>query len=136
MRTLLSLVITIVVTGSAVAGAKKWPTEGNPVPVAISTDATYGFTEKNPVRVGQKGGGPTAEKAYLNALRGPHGEVVVYKRLGSCCFFETPNGVIDNKAMLDKFELTYVGLEKPVVLYIDFYDYEQPLIPVGFTKAS
>lgn len=136
MRTLLGMAITLFVVATAVGGGKQWPTEGDPVPITTSKDATYGVTEKNPIRVGQKGGGPSAEQAFLNSLRGPHGEAVEYKRLGSCCFFETPNGLMDGKALLDRYEVTYVGLEKPIVLYLDMYDYEQPLIPVGFSKAG
>ena len=53
----------------------------------ISTDKSYGFTEKNPVRVGgvDKLEGPLNERRFLNALAGPNGEKVSYYRLGSCC---------------------------------------------------
>ena len=38
--------------------------------------------------------------------------------------------------LLDRYEVTYPGLEKPVVLYLNYYDYERPKIPVGFSKAE
>jgi len=31
--------------------------------------------------------------------------------------------------------VTYRGLEKAIILYLDFYDYEEPKVPVGFSKA-
>lgn len=35
---------------------------------SISEDATYGYTENNPIKVGGVGSGPLNEKRYLNAL--------------------------------------------------------------------
>ena len=49
--------------------------------------------------------------------------------------FKTPNLWIGDTVLLDRYEMTYEGLTKPVFLYIDFYDYEQPMVPVGFTSA-
>ena len=50
-----------------------------------SEDATYGYTEDNPIMVGGGVDGPKNERRYLNALAGPGGEVLRYERLGSCC---------------------------------------------------
>jgi hypothetical protein len=115
--------------------AKKLPSEGNPVPSGTSSDPTYGVTEKNPIRVGQKNGGARDEDMYLSSLLGPKGEKLEYARLGSCCTFKTPNAWVGGKALLDKYQVSYPGLENSVFLYLDMYDYEQPLVPVGFTKA-
>ena len=132
MRVLICITLCLVLlTGLSVA-KEKWPTEGNPVPSKVSTDPTYGLTEKNPIRVGS---GPEAERAYLSSLRGPHGETVQYERKGSCCSFKTPNAWVGGKALLDMYHVTFEGLAKPIVLYVDMYDYEQPLVPVGLTKA-
>jgi hypothetical protein len=91
-------------------------------------DPTYGLIPENPVRVG---GGPSGERAYLEALRGPQGEPVVSRRLGSCCEFETPNG-FGGMGMLDLYEVTYEGLDAPVRLYLDMYDEEEVHAPSGF----
>lgn len=96
--------------------------------VRAEVDTTYGLIPENPVRVG---GGPSGERAYLEALRGPRGEPVVSRRLGSCCEFETPNG-FGGMGMLDLYEVTYEGLDAPVRLYLDMYDEDEVHAPPGF----
>ena len=96
----------------------------------VSSDKTYGYTQKNPVKTG---GGPAGERKYLNALMGPNGEAISYTRQGSCCPFKTPNGLLDNTGMLDIYEVTYAGLDKPIILYLDMYDYEELQAPVNFS---
>jgi len=78
--------------------------------------------------------GPKRERAFLDSLRGPAGQLVSYQRAGSCCPFRTPNG-FDNSGLLDKYLVTYEGLAAPVTLYINFYDPGRPLAPAGFTPA-
>lgn len=102
----------------------------------ISTDPTYGFSEKNPVQVGgvDKMEGPLNEIRYLNALAGPNGEDVYYYRLGSCCPIKSKNdpfgaGVV----MLDNYLLTWEGAKDTVSIYINMYDYGELKAPVGFT---
>ena len=77
------------------------------VVLKTSTDPTYGFTQKNAVRVGgvKENMGPRNEQRYLNALRGPKGEDISYNRRGSCCAFKTPNG-FENVGLLDVYEVT------------------------------
>lgn len=103
----------------------------------VSEDATYGVTQKNPVCVGGKtDSGARNQQRYLNALRGPQGEEISYRRRGSCCAFETPNGIIGGMGMLDVYELTWAGAAKPLLLYLNFYD-EGPLrAPVGLTVVK
>ncbi len=98
-----------------------------------ATDETYGYTEKNPVMVGNAQEGPKNERRFLNALAGPNGEQINYRRLGSCCSFYTKNGLFDNSGLLDKYEVTYPGLATPVILYINMYDSDVLKVPVGFT---
>lgn len=102
----------------------------------ISTDPTYGFSEKNPVQVGgvDKMEGPLNEIRYLNALAGPNGENVYYYRLGSCCPIKSKNdpfgaGVV----MLDNYLLTWEGAKDTVSIYINMYDYGELRALVGFT---
>lgn len=100
-----------------------------------SDDPTYGYTEGNPIMVGKGGGsGPLNERRFLNALTGPNGEVIKYSRLGSCCHFKTKNGMLNDAGLLDKYVITYEGLEKEIVLYINMYDSDVLKIPVGFKK--
>ena len=100
----------------------------------FATDKKYGYTEKNPIMVGGCiTEGPKNERRFLNALAGPAGEQISYQRLGSCCHFSTRNGAIGNSGLLDKYEITYEGLETPIVLYINMYDSDVLKVPVGFT---
>lgn len=100
----------------------------------ISTDKSYGFTEKNPIQVGgvDKMEGPLNERRFLNALAGPNGEKVSYYRLGSCCLFDTDKG-INGRGLLDNYRVTWEGTKDTVSIYINMYDYGLLLAPVGFT---
>lgn len=91
-------------------------------------EGAYGFTPGNPIHVG---GGPGGQRAFLETLTGPHGEPLAWRRLGSCCEFETPNGLM-GLGLLDMYEVTYEGLEQSVILYLDMYDSEPVTAPAGF----
>lgn len=95
----------------------------------ISDDASYGHSEKNPVEVG---GGPVNERRFLNALAGPNGEEVSYRRAGSCCPIKSKNGLM-GMAMLDNYLVTYEGSTDTVSIYINMYDYGELKAPMGFT---
>lgn len=91
----------------------------------------FAVTKDHPVQIG---GGPmyvaARERRYLDALRGPMGETVQYRRTGSLPV--DPDG----RTILDRYELTYSGLEKPVAIYLDGYHFDDPLkAPKGFTCA-
>jgi hypothetical protein len=69
--------------------------------------------------------GAARQRRYLDTLRGPQGQTVTYKRLGQA---RAPDGTI-----LDAYEVTYAGLEKPVTLFLDWYHYTDPRLPRGFS---
>lgn len=96
-----------------------------------STDSTYGFTEKNPVKVGGVGNGPLNERNYLNSLTGPNGEKVSYERYGSCCEFKSKNSPF-GMGLLDKYTVTYEGKKDTVTIYLNMYDKAKTMAPVGF----
>ncbi len=100
----------------------------------VSTDITYGLSEKNPVEVGgvDKTEGPLNERRFLNALAGPNGENVSYYRAGSCCPIKSKNGFM-GMAMLDNYRVTWEGSKDTVSIYINMYDYGELKAPVGFT---
>jgi hypothetical protein len=105
----------------------------------ISKDATYAYTQGNPARVGgARSRNDLLEKMYLNGLRGPNNEPIQYERMGSCCPFETPNGLLGGQGLLDAFKVTYSGLAKPLIIYIDMYDAAPLYVPSGMIarKAS
>ena len=100
---------------------------------SISIDETYGFSASNPIHVGGKfENGAVNQRRFLNALLGPDNELVRYHRRGSCCSFATKNGM-NGFGLLDMYEITYDGLAKPIVLYLNFYDYGTLRAPKGFT---
>lgn len=100
----------------------------------VSTDKTYGFSEKNAVEVGgvEKSEGPLNERRFLNALAGPNGEKVSYYRAGSCCPVKSEHGFM-GMAMLDNYRVTWEGSKDTVSIYINMYDYGELKAPAGFT---
>jgi hypothetical protein len=96
-------------------------------PCAVAADADYAFTREHPVQVG--GGAmfvASRERRYIDALRGPGGEPVRYKRLHSA---PAPDG----QTILDVYELVYDGAEKSVMIYLDAYHFDDEMrAPKGF----
>ena len=106
----------------------------------VSSDPSYGYTEANPVLVGNgqpmggpPGEGPRNEYMYLNALRAADGQPIIYERLGSCCRFATPLGAPGAGGLLDVFTITTPDSAQPVLLYLNMYDAGEKLAPLGFT---
>lgn len=92
----------------------------------ISKDSTYGYSMDNPIKVGGDAfGGPSRERAYLDNLLGPSGQLIGYNRLGSMPYGDT---------ILDAYQIS--GLNKSVTLYIDEYSFAELKAPVGFTCKS
>ena len=104
----------------------------------MSDDKTYGFEESNPVKVGgaSESSGPKNEQRFLNALLGPNGEKIKYFRVGSCCPFKTPNGLINNTGMLDRYSVYWTGGKDTLSIYINMYDKGDLKIPVGLTAKK
>lgn len=117
----------LVVLAVGCASSRAAQTDGKPASTT-SDRPTYGFSSKDPIKVG---GGVEGENQFLSFLRGPDGEPVVYKRLGSCCGFDTPNAPMGG-GLLDIYAVTYAGLAEPVELYLNMYDREEPVAPQGF----
>ncbi|WP_157976275.1 hypothetical protein [Lewinella sp. IMCC34191] len=123
-------------TASPTPIAYRQPTRDRMVILTYSADSTYGYTRDNPVLVG--GGsdsGPSRERLFIHALTGPQGQEVLYRRLISCCQFDTPNGFAGT-GLLDVYELTYMGLDSARILYVNMYDEGEVFVPVGFSCPS
>jgi hypothetical protein len=101
---------------------------------AYATDPAWGYGAERPIKVGglHPKGAPLSEAAYLNALRGPGGEPVEFERTGSCCKFDTSNG-IGGVGILDVFQVTVKGKPGRILLYLDMVDPGPRDIPAGFT---
>jgi len=97
----------------------------------VADDPAFATSQGQPVQVG--GGAmfvAARERRYLDALRGPTGEQVQYKRT------RTTRVEGDDRTILDVYEVTYAGLEKPSVLYLDAYHFDDALkAPKGFVCA-
>lgn len=91
-----------------------------------TVDVDYGYSEKNPIKIGSP---VKRQRLYFELLRDSKGNPVKYKRLGSCCPYPSKKGMF-GMAMCDEYEVELNGEIKK--LYITFYDYESPKIPVGF----
>lgn len=99
--------------------------------VITNNDTTYGYTEKNPVKVGGFNNGPSNERDYLNSLTGPNGEKVEFYRNGSCCPFNTKNSPF-GEGMLDQYSVFYEGIKDTAIIYVNMYDKAEIKAPVGF----
>jgi hypothetical protein len=90
----------------------------------VTPDASYGVDIENPVKVG---GGPmygaARERRYLDALRGPGGQVVRFTRNGS--------GRAADGTIVDIYDVTYDGLQTPLRVYLDWYHYQEQSAPPG-----
>jgi hypothetical protein len=94
----------------------------------ISVDKKYGFKPKAKYSI--KVGTIANEYKFINALTGPNGERVYARRLGSCCAFRIPTAIF-GKGLLDKWEITYEGSSKSIIIYLNGYEYDEPKCPMG-----
>jgi hypothetical protein len=89
----------------------------------LSPDPSYGLTRENAIKTG---GGDrymaSRQVKFLNALRGPAGEGVHFKRNGSG---PGPDGTI-----LDNYTLDIKG-DRKTTLYMDGYHWSDPVAPNG-----
>ncbi|MDX5347898.1 MAG: hypothetical protein LPJ89_02260 [Hymenobacteraceae bacterium] len=101
-------------------------------------DKTYGYNPSNPIKVGgsEESSGPKNQRRFLNALLGPNGEQIKYYRAGSCCPFKTPNGLINNLGMLDRYRISWTGSQDTLDIFINMYDKGDLKIPVGLTAKK
>lgn len=104
------------------------PQDGRtPTTCAEAADPDYGLTAQKAVRIG--GGAlymAARQRRYLEALRGPEGQEIAFRRTGTTAT-ET------NGTPIDMWEITWPGQNKPVTLYLFAYLYGEPKVPKGFT---
>ncbi|MFM9987507.1 2-dehydro-3-deoxyphosphooctonate aldolase [Flavobacterium sp.] len=102
-----------------------------------ATSKKYGYNEDYPVNVNFTSvqDGLNNQIRFLNALAGPKGEKIKFKKKDACCPF--PTRKTDTGAgTIDIFEITWEGQTKPVLLYINKFEKGELLIPVGFTARK
>ncbi|HEX9980352.1 MAG TPA: 2-dehydro-3-deoxyphosphooctonate aldolase [Flavobacterium sp.] len=98
-----------------------------------STDPRYGYDPDYPINIFFKNTKDDAinQQRFLNALAGPKGEKVFFKRLESCCPFPTKRSEM-GAGFLDVYEITWVGLSRPIRLYMNIYEKGRLMVPMGF----
>ena len=99
----------------------------------VSDDPAFATTKDHAAQVG--GGAMYAaarERRYLDALRGPGGEPLQYKRRRSVGL--DPSG--RDLTILDEYEITYPGIKEPATVFLDAYHFDDELAaPKGFVCA-
>lgn len=97
-----------------------------------STDAKYGYDPDYPINIFFENtiNDTINQQRYLNALSGPNQEKLIFKRKESCCPFTTKNGKI-GAGMLDVYEISWKGNNKPLKLYFNIYEKGELYVPVG-----
>lgn len=102
-----------------------------------SKDKRYGYDKNYPINVFYKNTKDENLNAqrFLNALAGPKGEKIFYKKLESCCPFPTKKSEM-GAGFLDVYEITWVGLQRPIKLYMNIYEKGVLMIPVGFSAKK
>lgn len=98
----------------------------------FSNDKKYGYDQDYPINVFFKNTKDETinQHRFLNALAGPKGEKIIYKKIESCCPFPTKRSDM-GAAFLDVYELYWEGKETPVKLYLNSYEKGALLVPVG-----
>lgn len=99
-----------------------------------SRDKKYGYDKDYPINIYYRGTkNDTINQAYfLNALAGPKGEKISYKKLENCCPFPTKNSDM-GAGLLDVYELQWEGLKKPITLYLNIYERGILMVPMGLS---
>lgn len=99
-----------------------------------SKDKKYGYNKDYPVNMfyNSTRNDTINQKYFLNALAGPDGEKITYKKLENCCPFPTKNSDM-GAGLLDVYELNWKGLKKPVILYLNIYERGRLMVPMGLS---
>ena len=99
-----------------------------------SKDVKYGYDPDYPINVFYKNTkSETAnQERFLNALAGPKGETITYKKVETCCPFPSKNIEI-GVGLLDIYEITWTGQKAPIRLYLNYFEKGVLMVPVGLT---
>lgn len=126
-----TMALTLLLRLSAYSQEKEVKVEERLTIKELASEADYGRKKKMNIKVGSI----RAEFLYIAQLTGPNGEEVVATRLGSCCDVKSASAPL-GKAPLDMWEINYEGLDEPFILYLNGYDYEPPMCPMGLAFKS
>jgi len=99
-----------------------------------SKDKKYGYDKDYPINIFYRSTivDTINQQRYLNALAGPNGEKITYTKLESCCPFPTKKSDL-GAGFLDVYQLTWVGQQNPIILYLNIYEKGVLMVPVGLS---
>lgn len=102
-----------------------------------SKDKKYGYNKDYPINIFYRNTVQDTinQQRFLNALAGPNGEKITYKKLESCCPFPTKKSDL-GAGFLDVYQLTWAGQRNPITLYLNIYEKGVLMVPVGLSLAS
>lgn len=100
----------------------------------FSNDKKYGYNPDYPINIFYQNtrNETLNETRFLNALAGPNGEKITYKRLETCCPFPTKRSDM-GAGFLNVYELTWPGQKKPITLYLNVYEKGILMVPMGLS---
>ncbi|SHG23291.1 2-dehydro-3-deoxyphosphooctonate aldolase [Flavobacterium defluvii] len=100
----------------------------------FSKDKKYGYDPDYPINIFFRNTQDEAanEVRFLNALAGPNGEKITYRRLETCCPFPTKRSNM-GAGFLNVYEVTWEGQKKPVTLYLNIYEKGILMVPMGLS---
>lgn len=100
----------------------------------VSNDPKYGYDPDYPINIYFRNtvNETINQERYFNALAGPNGETLTFEKTGICCPFPTKN-IASGAGLIHVYEVSYKGLEKPLVLYVNMYEKGIIQAPKGLT---
>ena len=99
----------------------------------FAKDEKYGYDKDYPINVFHQTttNDSINQKRFFNALTGPNGENIFFKKVGVCCPFPSKKSV-SGAALLDIYEVKWLGQKTPVILYLNIYEKSALMVPKGF----
>ncbi|CAM4119408.1 hypothetical protein FLAN108750_11435 [Flavobacterium antarcticum] len=99
----------------------------------FASDEKYGYDKDYPINIYYRSTTNDSINQYrfFNALTGPNGEKLFYEKVGVCCPFPSKNSV-SGAALLDIYELKWLGQKTPITLYLNIYEKSPIQVPKGF----
>jgi hypothetical protein len=99
-----------------------------------SKNAKYGYDKDYPINIFFRNTTDESinQERFLNALAGPKGEEITFKKLESCCPFPTKRSEM-GAGFLDVYEVTWQGQKKPIILYLNIYEKGLLKVPMGLS---
>jgi hypothetical protein len=99
-----------------------------------SKNAKYGYNKDYPINIFFRNTTDESinQERFLNALAGPKGEEITFKKLESCCPFPTKRSEM-GAGFLDVYEVTWQGQKKPIILYLNIYEKGLLKVPMGLS---